>query len=65
MRAMRFLAGAALVCMSSGALADEAAIAAAISNSNRADANVERDGDRNTDQVLAFIDVQAGDVVLD
>lgn len=65
MRAMKSLAGAALLCMASGVFADEAAISAAISNSDRAAANVERDGDRHPDQVLAFMDVESGDVVLD
>ena len=65
MRAIKTLAGAALLCVASGVLADDAAISAAISNSNRAEANVERDADRHPDKVLAFVGVQAGDVVLD
>jgi predicted methyltransferase len=41
------------------------AIADAIDNAQRSDANRARDGDRNPDQVLAFIGLEAGDVVLD
>ncbi|MGI9202489.1 MAG: methyltransferase domain-containing protein [Woeseiaceae bacterium] len=41
------------------------AIADSIADSNRAEANSERDGARKPDQVLEFIDLNAGDVVLD
>jgi len=41
------------------------AIEGAIGNSNRAEANTDRDGARNPDQVLEFIGLEAGDAVLD
>ena len=65
MRATRLLVSAALVFSATSLFADEAAISAAISNSNRAETNVARDGDRNPEKVLGFMDVEAGDVVLD
>lgn len=48
-----------------GNLANGASIEDAIANENRADANTERDGDRKPDQVLEFIGLGDGDVVLD
>lgn len=44
---------------------DSASIADAIANEHRTDSNRERDGDRHPDQVLAFIGLEPGDVVLD
>jgi predicted methyltransferase len=45
--------------------AHAASIADAIANENRAASNVERDGDRKPDQVLEFIGLDSGAVVLD
>ena len=42
-----------------------ASIDEAIANDNRADSNTERDGDRKPEQVLPFIGLDDGDVVLD
>ena len=55
----------ALGCVAVSSVAAAASIDDAIGNSNRADSNTERDGDRKPDQVLAFIDSGEGDVVLD
>jgi predicted methyltransferase len=46
-------------------VANGASISEAIENSNRAEANTERDGARKPDQVLGFIALGEGDVVLD
>ena len=40
-------------------------IADAIASEHRSDSNRERDGDRHPDQVLSFIGLESGDVVLD
>ena len=62
-RRLTMLALAGAVAMAS--IAHAASVADAIANSNRADANTERDGDRKPDQVLEFIGLEDGDVVLD
>ena len=54
-----------LGCIALAGAASAASIEDAIANSNRVEANTERDGARKPDQVLAFIDSGAGDVVLD
>ena len=54
-----------LIIAGSAVAQDGASIADAIANEHRAEANRERDGDRKPDQVLAFIGVGSGDVVLD
>jgi predicted methyltransferase len=46
-------------------VADEGAISASIENSSRAEANTERDEARKPAQVLGFIGLESGDVVLD
>jgi predicted methyltransferase len=54
------------LCFAGAALAAAPALAQdAVSNPARAAANVERDADRRPADVLAFVDVQPGDVVLD
>jgi predicted methyltransferase len=66
MKALTTLAAAAVVLATSIASAEHhEAFEGAIGNSNRAEANSERDGARKPDQVLEFIDLEAGDVVLD
>jgi len=47
------------------AAADAATISEAIASQDRAEANRERDGARKPDQVLAFIGLSEGDVVVD
>lgn len=47
------------------AFANAASIAEAINNDNRAQANSERDGSRKPSEMLAFIALDPGDVVLD
>lgn len=66
MKSLTTLAAAAVVLATSIASADHhEAIADAIGNADRAEANSERDGARKPDQVLDFIDLDAGDLVLD
>ena len=66
MKALTTLAAAAMVLATSIASAEHhEAFAAAIGNSNRIEANSERDGARKPDQVLEFIGLDTGDVVLD
>ncbi len=66
MKALTTLATAAVVLATGFASAEHhEAIEGAIGNSNRAEANSERDGARKPDQVLEFIGLNAGDVVLD
>ncbi len=66
MKALTTLAAAAVVLATSIAGAEHhEAFEGAIGNSNRAEANSERDGARKPDQVLGFIGLDAGDVVLD
>ncbi len=66
MKALTTLAAAAVVLATSIASAEHhEAIESAIGNSNRAEANSERDDDRKPDQVLEFIGLNGGDVVLD
>lgn len=66
MKALTTLAVAAVVLATGIASAEHhEAIESAIGNSNRAEANSERDGARKPDQVLGFIGLDAGDVVLD
>ena len=66
MKALTTLAAAAIVLATSIASAEHhEAFAAAIGNSNRIEANSERDGARKPDQVLEFIGLDTGDVVLD
>jgi len=66
MKALTTLAAAAVVLAMSIASAEHhEAIESAIGNSNRAEANSERDDARKPDQVLEFIGLEAGDVVLD
>jgi predicted methyltransferase len=55
----------AAIVMLTAPLANAASIADAIDNSNRAEANTERDEARKPDQVLTFMSLGAGDVVLD
>jgi predicted methyltransferase len=67
MKAFTRLAAAALVLVTvvyTGA-AESATISGAIENTNRAEANQERDGSRKPAKVLDFISLQSGDVVLD
>jgi predicted methyltransferase len=54
-----------LLVASMAAAEHHESIADAIANEHRSDSNRERDGDRNPDQVLSFIDLESGDVVLD
>lgn len=54
-----------LLCLAAAGIAAAASIDESIDNDMRNEANRERDGDRKPDQVLAFIDLQPGDVVLD
>jgi predicted methyltransferase len=59
---------ASLLAMSAIALSGYAAaqsIDAAVASSNRTDANIERDGSRKPADMLAFIGLASGDVVLD
>jgi predicted methyltransferase len=66
MKALATLAAAAVVLATSIASAEHhEAIESAIGNSNRAEANSERDGARKPDQVLGFIGLDSDDVVLD
>jgi len=66
MKALTTLAAAAVILVTGIASAEHhEAIADAIGNSNRAEANSERDDARKPDQVLGFIDLNTGDVVLD
>lgn len=66
MRSMTRVAATVLISiLGLNGVAFGASIAAAIANENRADANTERDGDRKPDQVLEFIGLDDGDVVLD
>ena len=66
MKALTSLAAAAVVLATSIAGAEHhEAIETAIGNSNRAEANSERDGARKPDQVLEFVGLEAGDFVLD
>lgn len=66
MKALTTLAAAAVILAAGIAGAEHhEAIADAIGNSNRAEANSERDGARKPDQVLGFIGLNADDVVLD
>jgi predicted methyltransferase len=55
----------ALISMACAGVANSASISESIENANRADTNRERDTDRNPTQVLGFISLEAGDVVLD
>ena len=66
MKALTTLTAAAVV-LGTGIISAEhhGAVESAIGNSNRAEANSERDGARKPDQVLEFIGLEAGDVVLD
>jgi predicted methyltransferase len=61
----RLVTLALIATVATGGLANGASIADAIANDNRAPANTERDGDRKPDQVLEFIDLNDGSVVLD
>ena len=66
MKALTTLAAAAVVLVTGIASAEHhEAIDGAIGNSNRAEANSERDGARKPDQVLQFVGLEAGDDVLD
>jgi len=66
MKALTTLAAAAVVLATGIASAEHhEAIESAIGSSNRAEANSERDDARKPDQVLEFIGLEAGDVVLD
>jgi len=66
MKALTMLAAAAVVLAASISSAEHHdALASAIGSSIRAEANSERDGARKPDQVLEFIGLEAGDVVLD
>jgi predicted methyltransferase len=66
MKALTMLAAAAVVLATGIASAEHhEAIESAIGNSDRAEANSERDAARKPDQVLAFVGLEAGDVVLD
>ena len=66
MKSLTTLAAAAVVLATGIASAEHhEAFEGAIGNSNRAEANSERDGARKPDQVLEFIGLDAGDVVLD
>jgi predicted methyltransferase len=66
MKALATLAAAAVVLATSIASAEHhEAIESAIGNSNRAEANSERDDARKPDQVLGFIELDSDDVVLD
>lgn len=60
---VRIVVGAAMLLVA--AFANAATIADAINNENRAQANVERDGARKPSEMLAFIALDSGDVVLD
>jgi len=66
MKALTTMAAAAVV-LTTGIVSAEhhEAFAGAIGNSNRIEANSERDDARKPDQVLEFIGLDAGDVVLD
>ena len=66
MKALTTMAAAAVVLAMGIASAEHhEAFDSAIGNPNRAEANTKRDGARKPDQVLGFIGLQAGDVVLD
>ena len=66
MNVLTTLAAAVVILATSIASAEHhEAIEGAIGNSNRAEANTERDGARKPDQVLEFIGLGAGDIVLD
>jgi predicted methyltransferase len=66
MKALTTLAAAAVVLTMGIAGAEHhETVESAIGNPNRAEANSERDGARKPDQVLEFIGLEAGDVVLD
>ena len=66
MKALTTLAAAAVVLATGIASAEHhEAFESAIGNSNRAEANSERDGARKPDQVLRFVGLDADDVVLD
>ena len=65
MKATARLATIAVLMLVAGTGAQAASIEDAIANDSRADANRERDGDRKPDQVLEFIGLDAGAVVLD
>lgn len=65
-RVTRIASGAVIMsCLVMANMAAAASIGDAIANSNRTEANRERDADRKPDQVLAFAGVEAGDTVLD
>ena len=62
MKALATLAAAAVVLATSIASAEHhEAIESAIGNSNRAEANSERDDERKPDQVLEFVGLNVGD----
>lgn len=66
MKIITTLAAVAVVLATGIASAEHhESIEGAIESSNRAEANSERDGARKPDKVLGFIDLDAGDVVLD
>ena len=67
MKAITRLAAVAIVLMAAAnaGAAEDATIMGSIENSNRADGNSERDGARKPADVLAFISLDSGDVVLD
>jgi len=67
MTALIRIAAAAIVLAATGfaGAAEGATIAESIENTNRADANTERDGARKPADMLTFIALESGDVVLD
>ncbi|MDH4124708.1 MAG: hypothetical protein OEV69_03615 [Gammaproteobacteria bacterium] len=54
-----------LACVISAGIAAAGSIDESIANSHRSDANRARDGERKPDQVLAFVGLGAGELVLD
>ena len=65
MKALTTLTAAVVLAMGIASAEHHESIESAIGDSNRAEANSERDGARKPDQVLGFIGLDSDDVVLD